>query len=202
VSKVFGIGFHKTGTSTLHSMLKTLGYKVCPPNKGYRHIKFWHSGDYGPIIKLASKYNGFQDSPWCHPDMYKVLERAFPESKFILTIREPEDWFVSFYKNYSRLCHPTGKFNYKKYAKWDGRMYYDKIFGFIPNHYDDLLKNKYDIINVYSGYNESVKNYFSKDKLLVINWQAGDGWRDICIFLNKDIITGPIPWVKKSKGLK
>ena len=86
-TKVFGIGFHKTAPTSLAKALSYLGYRVTGPN--------WVDNP-NPLEKvckmafeLANKFDAFQDNPW--PILYKELDRKFPGSKFILTLRPSDE---------------------------------------------------------------------------------------------------------------
>lgn len=76
---VIGIGFHKTGTFTLDTALKKLGYKVLGA-KTELASALLHS-DIESVLKITEKYDAFQDNPW--PLLYKELNRKFSNSKFI-----------------------------------------------------------------------------------------------------------------------
>jgi hypothetical protein len=75
----------------LGKALKVLGYKVTGPNgvndaeidKKAREL----------VFDLAKKYDAFQDNPW--PLFYKELDREFPGSKFVLTVRDEVSWIKS-----------------------------------------------------------------------------------------------------------
>ena len=47
------------------------------------------------MIQHAEKYESFEDLPWGCLDHYKRLDEHFPNSKFILTVRHPNKWFMS-----------------------------------------------------------------------------------------------------------
>ncbi len=96
--KVFGIGFHKTATSSLGKALEELGYKV---SQGF--------GFNGSDLELsilkraverAEAHDAFEDNPW--PILYKEMDKAFPGSKFIATWRDPEAWFSSVERHFGR----------------------------------------------------------------------------------------------------
>ena len=89
--KVFGLGFHKTGTSTLAAALHKLGYSVCGQQND--HAQKMISGDIDFFIQMAKSYDAFEDDPW-HL-IYKEMDEAFPKSKFILTYRDTDKWYKS-----------------------------------------------------------------------------------------------------------
>jgi hypothetical protein len=106
--KVFGIGFHKTGTSSLAGALYTLGYNVT----GYFGI---HDPDieknvFEQAYIRANRYDAVQDTPW--PVLYKELDRWFPGSKFILTVRTSDTWIMSVKKHFKGYHIPAHEWIY------------------------------------------------------------------------------------------
>ncbi len=71
-NKVIGIGFHKTGTSTLDSALVELGYKVLGTRIDLASNLF--NEDFETVFKLTEKYDAFQDNPW--PLLYKKFDKS------------------------------------------------------------------------------------------------------------------------------
>jgi len=91
MTKVFGIGFHKTGTKTLKQALTILGYKVSGPN--LELVDELSQNKYDAAFELVNRFDAFQDNPW--PLLYKTLDENFEGSKFILTRRDDEKWIKS-----------------------------------------------------------------------------------------------------------
>ena len=189
--KIFGIGFNKTGTSTLGRCFDTLGYspnfspKAAPttfymsPRPLNRAI--YDHGNYGPALQVANSYRAFQDRPWNIWDMYKVLDAAFSDSKFILTYRDPEKWWASV-DRWLNIRHKND------HARLDRYLKHLKV--------DSLDKDK--CIASYLQYNEDVKKYFNgKTNLLLVNFEDGDSWEKLCDFLNKPIPDVPFPHINK-----
>jgi len=89
--KVFCIGYVKTGTTSLYKALSILGYRSnqllrggIKPKKGW--IEY--------IKKL--KYDAYSDFPMFEDDLFKQIDKTFPNSKFILTVRDTKSWEKSF----------------------------------------------------------------------------------------------------------
>jgi hypothetical protein len=103
--KVFVIGANKTGTTTLAAALKSFGYhlgdQVVAEVLHHRHSL---DGDVGPIVRYCRSANAFQDVPFSAPGTYEVLDRAFPGSRFVLTVRStPEEWYESYTRFFARV---------------------------------------------------------------------------------------------------
>jgi Sulfotransferase domain len=104
--KVFGIGFQKTGTTTLGTILERLGYRVA----GYHPFRgLAGQDDLDPAevealaLRLAEDADAAKDTPW--PVLYQALDAAFPGSKFIHVVRDEAAWIASAVKDFGD--HPN-----------------------------------------------------------------------------------------------
>ena len=100
--KVFGIGFYKTGTSSLAAALNHLGYNVTGPN-GVADADIAQKFE-EMAFRLAGRYDAFQDWPW--PLVYQQMDKRYPGSKFILTERPVEKWLQSALKHSGNNISP------------------------------------------------------------------------------------------------
>ena len=174
-TKVFCIGFHKTGTSSMASALKTLGYRVAGPTgtKDPDIEKKVFTMAYG----LADQFDAFQDNPW--PIIYKELDQKYPDSKFILMLRDSQSWIRSQVRHFGKKKTPM--------RKW--------IYGVgCPAGNEDIYIKRFE------DHNKEVTEYF-KDRpqdLLVLDLTKGDGWKKLCGFLGTAIPGVPFP--HRNKG--
>ena len=176
--KIVGVGLNKTGTKTL---------AVCLTEWGYDHFTWdldsfrqYQRGDYESLWKTMRAYDSFEDWPW--PLMYREIDSQFPNSKFILTIRQsPEVWFASLCKMAIRLGPLT---DFEQY-----------IYGFA-----DPAGHEKEHIDFYLKYNREVKDYFADrpGKLLVVCWETGDGWKELCDHLGFQVPDIPLPHINKT----
>ncbi|MDP3898943.1 MAG: sulfotransferase [Mesorhizobium sp.] len=167
--KVFGIGFHKTGTSSLRDALTMLGYSVTGPN-GVRDPNI--SENALPMaLKLASEFDAFRDNPW--PILFREMDAAFPGSRFVLTIRDPLMWISSAVTHFGTKHTPM--------REW--------IYGHgSPIGHEDVY------LDVYNRHNEAVRAHFAgRDDLLIIDVTIGQGWPELCGFLDCAMPTAPFP---------
>jgi len=174
-SKVFGIGFHKTGTTSLAASLKQLGYKVTGPN-GRKNPNI-RIEVFDMAYELVEKFDAFQDNPW--PIIYKDLDSKYPGSKFILTIRPTDDWIRSVVKNFGTRSTAMREWIYGvAYPLGNEKIYTDR----------------------YDQHNQEVINYFKErpDDLLVFNITQGDGWDKLCDFLGADYQAQKFPRKNRS----
>ena len=100
--KVFCIGFHKTGTTSLAEALRMLGYSVTGPN--FVEDKRILDQALALALEVTNRYDAFQDNPW--PILYKEMDEAYPGSKFILTTRPTDRWIRSVVKHFGKKNTP------------------------------------------------------------------------------------------------
>ena len=174
--KIFGLGFHKTGTSTLRECLRILSYNVCPEEYGYLVSDSAAKGDYRLAIMLAKHYDAFEDSPWNYRGFYHLLDRTF-DAKFILTVRNGDRWYDSLL----RWCATYGVGNSVHMAATIG--------------VEVTATNRKQVIDLYHQANDQIKEYFSSNpgKLLMLDWEVGDGWHQLCRFLGQPLPSVPLP---------
>ena len=167
--KIFGIGLAKTGTTSLYRALKMLGYSAAHnPNSFEELARF----DAGTNILVA--------------DHFEELDRRYPGSRFIYTVRDRVPWLRSFEK------HRTGKWitgprRGKPAAKASAVQ---RVYGTEHCFEPDVLAAAYD------RHERRVLSYF-RDRpgdLLVVDLCApGDKWPTLCEFLGRQVPAGPFP---------
>jgi hypothetical protein len=204
MNKVFGVGFSKTGTTSLEKSLAILGYETWRghwqnPNSSYLLALYVH-GDYDEIFRVVNYYDAFADGPWGGADLYLELYKRLPESRFILTIRDAESWYNSLERMITKFdsnletalesFHENGRYGFVYFCR--------HIFNI-----ETLAGNRQKIIDYYNAYNENVADFFSRNNadLLVFDMSAGGGWDELCGFLNRPIpLSEPFPWANKTLG--
>jgi len=172
--KVFGIGLHRTGTTSLRRAFYQLGYKTVPP-------WLW-TGRYEQTLKaeqvkldafeLADSHEaaGYMPFSTCFEDLYD----RYPDAKFILTVRNEDKWLKSMFNFFGDANWPEVRF----------------AFGVdVSDETGETLKQKFN------EHNSSVRQFFA-DKpgsLLEMDISKGDGWEELCTFLGEDIPDGNFP---------
>ena len=162
--KVFGIGFHKTGTKSLALALRRLGYRVTGSNDVYNPNI---ARDVQALVRrLVTEYDAFQDNPW--PILYRELDRDYPGSKFILTLRPTEKWIGSVARHFGAESTPMRKWIYGVGA---------------PKGNEEIYVERYE------RHNREVREYFRErpGDLLVLRITEGEGWEKLCPFLGKPV---------------
>jgi len=160
--KVFGIGFHRTGTTTLQTALEELGYKVV----GMRQTEWnaYTQGDLDTIRETVAAFDGFRDMPW--PLLYRHLYETVPNAKFILSYRDPDSWVRSCAGNY----------------KSQSQGMFQPIYGF-----DVFIGNEDRAKEVYLHHIDEVRAFFlaKPDIFLEKDFTNDPQWADLCEFLSE-----------------
>lgn len=184
-TKVFAIGFQKTGTSSLGKALETLGYQV----GGYWDFRdmanqeglTWEEIEHR-AFELAERFDAFKDTPW--PVLYKKLDERYPGSKFILVTRDSEKWIQSASKDF--MAHPN--------------MIHRLIYGC-----DFPVGNEQVWIDRYEQHNRDVVAYFSGRPNDFVSMHLDRGevtFKSICGFLKCEIPDEPWPHVNQIRDKK
>ncbi len=181
-AKVFGIGLMKTGTSSLHEALELLGYKSLH-NGGMETL--WtvtRAVDEGkPLLYyLDPDLDAFSD---IFPIVYyfHLADVQYPGSRFILTVRDLDDWLDS------RRRH-VEKDQERKAA---------------GNCQEGFLKVDIDAWATEHRRHEAVVRAYFADRpadLLVFNLTGGDGWEPLCDFLGHPVPDALFPWRKRPRA--
>ena len=176
VRKVFCIGFHKTGTTSMEQALRILGYRVTGPD----HV---HDPDIARTLhqvtaELSHRFDAFQDNPW--PLVYKEMDALHPGSRFILTVRDAQKWYDSNRNHFRGKTTPMRALIYGPAA---GR----------PNGNEEIYKARM------RRHDQEVREYFRDrpDDLLVIDLTRDGRWEPICDFLGHPVPDLPFPHSNK-----
>jgi len=207
--KIFGIGFIKTGTSSLGVALKLLGYNHCGGsfNSANQLMPAYIQGNHQQLYDFVDRYDSFEDFPFCAPGVPQLLDKKYPNSKFVLTERPSESWYRSLTK-YFDLPGPNKDRTLFTVTKTGSDLPLGRFYG-LMNYmmcvFGTLdMSDKDFVIKTYEEHNQRFKDYFANrpGKLLVVNWVNGDGWKQLCPFLGKPVPNRPFPRVNANVNNK
>jgi len=161
-TKIFGVGYQRTGTTSLAAALNHLGIKTRQFPK-----ELWDDIDHD----IIRDYQGFTDDPVTL--LWRKLDERHPESKFIHTIRSDESWLKSI-----RWLMTTGSIKFKESFDEYGDTFNRELFGTTVFEPDLFLER-------YRAYNADVITYFATrpDDYLRIDVTRGEGFEKLCPFL-------------------
>jgi hypothetical protein len=191
MTKYFVIGLNKSGTTSIKDALElSLGLKPSFPIilKMFEEKKFhFDSKGVKYILKftdfLIKNYNLtiFKDRPW-NTGCYKELNQKYNDAKFILTIRDQEEWWNSV-ENWLSLKAKWAK-NLDQDLKNKNLTWKIKEYN---THFDSDSFNKDNYINYYNTYNNSVLEYFKSNPNFYVLYLSKDfNWINIQKIINFD----------------
>lgn len=175
-SKIICVGNSKTGTTSLLRAFEYLGY----PSVGWCRNLIAPSDNESNILIESKKYKFLKDWPWVFH--YKILDRQYINSKFILTVRDEDSWVKSFISFMS--------INRDQYTTNARILYY----GFDPYIYKD--NPEFLIENIYRKRNYEILNYFKDrmDDLLILDiFNSKNPWLELCPFIGENVPNIPFP---------
>lgn len=203
-TKYFCIGRNKTGTTSLEKAFVDLGYRVGNQAKAELLAdQHYFAGNFLPLISYCKSAEVFQDAPFSWPETFKFIDKAFPGSKFILTVRDDaEQWYQSITKFHAKHFGQNGRI--PTIADLKGAEY--RRLGFMYNTVkvhgtpDDDPYNKEIMISHYHAHNLSVLEYFKgrPEDLLVMNLAEEGAYQRFVDFLGVQSPYSDLPWENKT----
>ena len=163
--KIFCIGLHKTGTTSLEAALKNHGFLMGNQSAGEDLLEDWAIRDFKRIIDLCHTADAFQDTPFALPYTYQALDMHFSNAKFILTIRNDfEQWYRSITRFHSKLWAdgvrvPTVEDLKKAPYRYKGRAY--RANRLLFNTSENDLYEKKCLQQYYENHNYAVNKLLS-----------------------------------------
>jgi len=205
--KVFCIGLNKTGTTSMAKTLNDLGFLVGSQRLAELLLDDWVNRDFRSIINYCYTAQAFQDIPFSLPYSFQALDGYFPNSKFILTIRDnAEQWYNSLTQFHAKFFG-KGKIptiNDLKEADYIYPGYIYKIFKWTFNTPEEDPYNKNVLISNYEIYNSVVQDYFKfrPEAFLMINLSESDSYQKLCNFLGKPYHNEIFPHENKTQDIR
>jgi len=184
--KIFGVGLNKTGTTTLAEALELLGLGPVARRAGegdaHESVREALAGNYAPAIAYAKRYRSFEDRPWNIGHIYRELAAAYPDARFVLTQRAPERWWRSV-ERWLSVSKPGKLAEYCRHLEVD----------------PDLARGGVEAVRIpmverYERYNREVVEFFGgEERLLVIDFETGEGWPELCAFFEVPLPEAALP---------
>lgn len=182
-TRIFGIGLHKTATTSLHMALKILGFKSGHWQNAHWAKAIWREMNQAGKSPTLEKFYALSDLPI--PLLFRRLDAAYPGSKFILTTRDEWKWLDSVERHWSPAFN---KFR----TQWDNDPFSHRVHQILYGRSDFHSKT---FLARYRRHNAEVMEYF-KDRpsdLLVMDMETCSGWKELCGFLGALIPREPYP---------
>lgn len=202
--KVIGAGFGRTGTLSLKHALEQLGFGPCyhmaETLKHPGHDAAWLSLARGETKDWQTILQGYQASvDWPGAFFWKMLAKANPDAKIILTVRDAEQWYTSAANTiFSRM---------QQFGKILARSGEARALEPLPAHmrmvnaivaegtfHGDL--GRANAIAIFNAHNKEVRRLVPAERLLI--YRSGEGWERLCEFLGTSVPRVPYPNVNST----
>lgn len=191
--KVFGVGLSRTGTTSLTRALELLGYRAVhfPVDHATQaEVSTFLRAPADPLrLSLLDSVDAITDTPIAAT--YRALDRAYPGSAFVLTVRDAESWLRScnayWQSALTRLY--AGGVN-ARYVRLINRHVYG------TEHFDSQ-----SFTAAYGRHQAQVHTYFETrgQDLLELDVCGGEGWPKLCSFLRAERPATPFPYANASR---
>jgi Sulfotransferase domain/N-terminal domain of galactosyltransferase len=176
-TKIFGIGMHKTATTSLHHALEILGYDSWHWPSAHAAKTIWREVNGTGRSPMLDRYHAACDLPI--PRLYQHLDAAYPGSKFVLTIRDEQNWLDSVRRHFDPRLNPHR-------SGWDTDPFSNRIHAIMYGRRDF---DSQTFLLRYRQHNQEVRDFFRHrpEDLLVMHMESDPDWAQLCGFLGVPI---------------
>ena len=194
--RVIGFGVGRTGTFSLKLALEQLNFGPCHhmeevDARSPEQIAVWASAANGKVDwkKAYAGYNSAVD--WPTAAFCRELATAYPDAKFILTIRDPERWYASFSQTIVPLIQPTAK------TPPELLPFLKMVMAVVQKTGFRIPSTKEEILTAFHRHIEIVTQTIPTDRLLLFD--VKQGWGPLCQFLGVAVPPGDFPKTNNTK---
>ncbi len=196
VLSVIGAGLGRTGTKSLMEALEQLGFGPCHHMRKVfadmpQQVPLWAAAARGEP-EWPKIFQGFASAvDWPTASFYQELHAVYPDAKFILTLRSPENWVASYSETIRKLMAHKDQLPADMQV-WQAMTTAVQKKSGIMSDLDEA-----GLLRAFNAHNEAVKVAIPASQLLI--YQVKDGWGPLCNFLNVAVPQGDFPRTNDSK---
>ncbi|KAI1431122.1 P-loop containing nucleoside triphosphate hydrolase protein [Xylaria sp. CBS 124048] len=215
--KIIILSYSRSGTRGLCDAMELLGFTTYNMTQavlgGYPHLKMFTEALEIKRTKQGRPYSRVDFDKWmtgfdtlsivpCY--LTEEIVQAYPDAKFILTVREPEAWARSIWNTIGLIDARARSFplNVSKYfdsTDLEFARLVSLIFDTTTRGYGRTEAGFHAAMSKYEKYNKMVEDLVPADRLLVVKLEDGLGWEQICPFLEVDTPAIPYPRTNDTK---
>ncbi|GAA3602576.1 sulfotransferase family protein [Nonomuraea rosea] len=201
--KAIGVGFGRTGTTSLKAALELLGHGPCYHMfdivEEPARIGTWIDAAEGSPVDWDHAFEGFAsvvDFPAAA--FWRELVARYPDAKVILTVRDPDSWYESatktIFRKALRARRPMARIGFalvSRIAPDLGAFVKMTDVAIMRRVFDGRVADREHAIAVYRRHIEQVKAEVPGERLLV--YDVSEGWEPLCAFLSAPVPEEPFP---------
>jgi hypothetical protein len=201
--QVIGVGFARTGTTSLRSALGVLGlgpcYHMFDAMSDPARLGQWLDIALGAAPDWPRVFEGYRSTvDWPAAAYWRELADAYPDAKLLLTVRDPDSWYDSVRNTIfkQRIDPPRGLARLgsrlAETVSPDLRAFLAMTQETVERPiFDDRLDDRAHMTSAFTRHIEQVQAAFPADRLLT--YRVADGWAPLCTFLDTPIPDRPFP---------
>lgn len=202
--KVIGVGFPRTGTSSLKCALDQLGfhcYHMFEIHKHPSHVSLWlrvfdeKENREQLFEEIFLDYQATVDCPSII--FYRDLLKCYPDVKFILSLRNSHSWYESFRDTIGKAIQsiPCAIGEYIS-----NPSFYKMIKKIDKSLFNGNSSDPQHVIEVFEQHNARIIEHIPAEQLLV--YRVEQGWKPLCQFLNVPVPENePFPRINDRKKM-
>jgi hypothetical protein len=192
-ARILGIGYNKTGTRSLHRACQLLGIRSLHDAARISRTMLRNERAGAPLLAFLERYEAFFDLGFWAIDLdfeclLHKLDVQYPGSRFILHTRDVESWIES-------LAQHNRRWNRRRWRR-------------TPRPVDDEWRHAKKA--AFRLHDRVVREYFRgrESDLLVFDLGRGDGWSELCPFLERPLPRNeagrclPFPYLNRRSDLE
>jgi hypothetical protein len=178
----------------LTNALQLLGYKAIhfPHDSVTRaQLYYFFASELDCLsLSLLRETDAITDTPVCC--VYKALDKAYPGSKFILTVRDKRSWLRSCRSFWLEELGPTLQAMPGGWLSQYLYVIHERLYG-TTAYEEEAFSRAYD------AYLADVRKYFRdrQQDLLVLDICGGEGWDKLAPFLDAPLPASRFPWLNR-----
>lgn len=201
--QVIGVGFARTGTTSLKAALEALDlgpcYHMLDVLAEPRRIRQWLAIGRGAPPDWDGVFAGYHSAvDWPVAAYWRALADHYPDAKLVLTVRDPQAWYDSMRRTIFRQVIDPPR---------DLRTAMFRVLGAVSPHlraflamtdaciqrpiFDGRVGDREYAVSVFERHIEEVCAAFTPQRLLV--YRVADGWGPLCDFLGTPVPDRPFP---------
>lgn len=157
-------------------------------------------------LSVLDEYDALTDLPICC--IYQGLDRAYPGSKFVLTVRDKATWLDSAQRLWEQVGAPIMLSSpdsvEAQFATYIGQKLEERTIGRTINDgkgSGDATFDRESMSKFFDAYHAGVREYFKNrpDQLLELKVVEGEGWEKLAPFLNQSVPNESFPYEMRLK---